>query len=71
LASSDIDGYVTLFRIPDLWHCIVSEEVHRYSLGFAFSDKEVHALLQVADIDFDTVLDDKEKADTIDRKDEL
>jgi hypothetical protein len=35
----DEDGYVTLFRLPDIWHCIVSEEVHRYSLGFAFSDK--------------------------------
>ena len=67
----DIDGYITLFRIPDLWHCIVSEEVHRYSLGFAFSDKEVQALLQVADEDFDTVSDDKKKADTVDIKDEL
>merc|ERR1719356_38044 len=27
----DLDGYVTLFRLPYMWHCIVSEEVHRYS----------------------------------------
>ena len=67
----DIDGYITLFRIPDLWHCIVSEEVHRYSLGFAFSDKEVQALLTLADINFDTVPDNKEKADIIGIKDEL
>ncbi|KAL3808129.1 hypothetical protein ACHAXA_004983 [Cyclostephanos tholiformis] len=51
----DRDGYVTLFRLPDIWHCIVSEEVHRYSLGFAFSDKEVQALLKLADVDFDVV----------------
>jgi hypothetical protein len=49
----DRDGYVTLFRLPDLWHCIVSEEVHRYSLGFAFSDREVQALLTLADVKFD------------------
>jgi len=67
----DIDGYVTLFRIPDLWHCIVSEEVHRYSLGFAFSDKEVQALLKLTDIEFDTTSDDKGKGDTVDIKDEL
>jgi hypothetical protein len=51
----DKDGYVTLFRLPDIWHCIVSEEVHRYSLGFAFSDKEVQALLKLADVEFDVV----------------
>mmetsp|Transcript_3490 Transcript_3490/g.6979 ORF Transcript_3490/g.6979 Transcript_3490/m.6979 type:complete len:129 (+) Transcript_3490:3-389(+) len=50
----DQDGYVTLFRLPDIWHCIVSEEVHRYSIGFAFSDREVQALLSLAGIDFDT-----------------
>ena len=49
----DQDGFVTLFRLPDIWHCIVSEEVHRYSLGFAFSDKEVQALLKLADVEFD------------------
>lgn len=49
----DRDGYVTLFRLPELWHCIVSEEVHRYSLGFAFSDREVQALLRLAGEDFD------------------
>ena len=67
----DIDGYITLFRIPDLWHCITSEEVHRYSLGFAFSDKEVQALLTLADWDFDVISDDKRKADTLDIKEEL
>ncbi len=67
----DIDGYITLFRIPDLWHCIISEEVHRYSLGFAFSDKEVQALLTLADWDFDVISDDKRKADTLDIKEEL
>ena len=51
----DQDGYVTLFRIPDIYHCIVSEEVHRYSLGFAFSDREVQALLTLAGVDFDVV----------------
>ncbi|KAL3768406.1 hypothetical protein ACHAW5_000773 [Stephanodiscus triporus] len=51
----DKDGYVTLFRLPKIWHCIVSEEVHRYSLGFAFSDKEVQALLKLADVEFDVV----------------
>ena len=50
----DQDGYVTLFRLPELWHCIVSEEVHRYSLGFAFSDNEVQALLNLAGEQFDT-----------------
>mmetsp|Transcript_8194 Transcript_8194/g.16303 ORF Transcript_8194/g.16303 Transcript_8194/m.16303 type:complete len:515 (-) Transcript_8194:57-1601(-) len=49
----DQDGYVTFFRLPDLWHCIVSEEVHRYSLGFAFSDAEVQALLKLAGEDYD------------------
>ncbi|EED86686.1 predicted protein [Thalassiosira pseudonana CCMP1335] len=49
----DQDGHVTIFRIPDLWHCIVSEEVHRYSLGFAFSDSEVQSLLKVAGVEFD------------------
>ena len=67
----DVDGYVTLFRIPDLWHCIVSEEVHRYSLGFAFSDKEVQALLTLANVYFDTISDDNGIADTVDIKDEL
>ena len=67
----DVDGYITLFRIPDLWHCIVSEEVHRYSLGFAFSDKEVQALLTLVDADFDTTSGNKEDADKVDIKDEL
>lgn len=49
----DLDGYVTLFRLPKLWHCIVSEEVHRFSLGFAFSDREVQALLKLAGVEFD------------------
>lgn len=49
----DADGYVTLFRLPKLWHCIVSEEVHRYSLGFAFSDREVQDLLKMAGVKFD------------------
>ena len=48
----DADGYVTLFRLPKLWHCIVSEEVHRYSLGFAFSDREVQSLLEMAGVKF-------------------
>ena len=34
----DQDSYATLFRLPKLWHCIVSEEVHQYSLCFVFSD---------------------------------
>lgn len=55
----DQDGYVTLFRLPDLWHCIVSEEVHRYSLGFAFSDKEVQALLALAGEEFDVKEDEE------------
>ena len=49
----DQDGYVTLFRLPHIWHCIVSEEVHRYSLGFALSDREVQALLRMADVPYD------------------
>lgn len=49
----DQDGFVTIFRLPKLWHCIVSEEVHRYSLGFAFSDREVQALLKLAGVQFD------------------
>lgn len=49
----DKNGYVTIFRLPKLFHCIVSEEVHRYSLGFAFSDDEVQALLKLAKVDFD------------------
>lgn len=49
----DMDGYVTLFRLPKLWHCIVSEEVHRYSLGFAFSDREIQDLLKMAGVEFD------------------
>jgi hypothetical protein len=49
----DLDGYITLFRLPKLWHCIVSEEVHRFSLGFAFSDREVQALLNLAGVEFD------------------
>lgn len=49
----DQDGYVTLFRLPKIWHCIVSEEVHRYSLGFAFSDREVQGLLRLAGVEFD------------------
>ena len=71
----DQDGYVTLFRIPDIWHCIVSEEVHRYSLGFAFSDREVQALLTLAGVDFDVVVDDaineEEYDDRAGSKDEL
>lgn len=51
----DHDGYVTFFRLPDIWHCIISEEVHRYSLGFAFSEKEVQALLKLAGVEFDVV----------------
>lgn len=49
----DKNGYVTFFRLPKLYHCIVSENVHRYSLGFAFSDEEVQALLRLAKVDFD------------------
>lgn len=49
----DQDGYITLFRLPKLWHCIVSEEVHRYSLGFAFSDREAQELLTLAGVKFD------------------
>ena len=49
----DKNGYVTFFRLPKLLHCIVSEEVHRYSLGFAFSDEEVQAMLRYAGIEFD------------------
>lgn len=63
----DRDGYVTLFRIPEIWHCIVSEEVHRYSLGFAFSDREVQALLRLAGVEFDVA--DGENVDHT--KDEL
>jgi len=55
----DKNGYVTFFRLPKLFHCIVSEEVHRYSLGFAFSDEEVQALLRLAGIDFDVTGEDK------------
>ena len=53
----DKNGYVTFFRLPKLFHCIVSEEVHRYSLGFAFSDEEVQALLRLAKVDFDVTGD--------------
>ena len=72
----DQDGYVTLFRIPDIWHCIVSEEVHRYSLGFAFSDREVQALLTLAGVDFDVVvvddeINEEEHDDRAGSKDEL
>lgn len=68
----DRDGYVTLFRLPDIWHCIVSEEVHRYSLGFAFSDREVQALLKLAGVDFDAGANEKvEDGDVMDKKDEL
>lgn len=49
----DKNGYVTFFRLPKLLHCIISEEVHRYSLGFAFSDEEVQAMLRYAGIEFD------------------
>lgn len=59
----DQDGYVTLFRLPSIWHCIVSEEVHRYSLGFAFSDGEVQALLGLAGVDFDVLVGGKENDD--------
>lgn len=66
----DMDGYVTIFRIPDIWHCIVSEEVHRYSLGFAFSENEIRALLMLANVDFDIVTDnDDDKAGEEDDKD--
>ena len=53
----DHDGYVTLFRLPNIWHCIISEEVHRFSLGFAFSEKEVQALLTMAGVDFDVAME--------------
>ncbi|KAL3794941.1 hypothetical protein HJC23_004318 [Cyclotella cryptica] len=53
----DLDGYVTLFRLPKLWHCIISEEVHRFSLGFAFSDREVQALLKLAGVEFEVLTD--------------
>ena len=55
----DKNGYVTFFRLPKLFHCIVSEEVHRYSLGFAFSDEEVQALLRLAGVDFDVAGEDE------------
>jgi hypothetical protein len=46
----DRNGYVSLFRLqvdePYRWHCIVSETVHRYSLGMSLSDEEVEALLE-------------------------
>ncbi|KAL7537891.1 hypothetical protein ACHAXR_011725 [Thalassiosira sp. AJA248-18] len=67
----DQDGYVTFFRLPDIWHCIVSEEVHRYSLGFAFSDREVQALLKLAGVEYDVVVDGKGNDDGMDKKDEL
>lgn len=56
----DKNGYVTFFRLPKLFHCIVSEEVNRYSLGFAFSDEEVQALLRFAGIDFAVTGEDEE-----------
>lgn len=55
----DKNGYVTFFRLPKLFHCIVSEEVHRYSLGFAFSDEEVQAFLRLAKVDFDVTGEDE------------
>jgi hypothetical protein len=70
----DQDGYLTLFRLPDIWHCIVSEEVHRYSLGFAFSDEEVQALLTLADEDFgmSMIEENPDRLDeAADREDEL
>jgi hypothetical protein len=68
----DQDGYVTFFRLPDIWHCIISEEVHRYSLGFAFSEKEVQALLKLAGVDFDVVpAPDHDENSRMDKKDEL
>ena len=67
----DQDGYVTLFRIPDIWHCIVSEEVHRYSLGFAFSDREVQALLSLAGIDFDVTTSRGTSVEESNQRDEL
>jgi hypothetical protein len=48
----DEDGYVTVFRLPELWHCIVSDTVHRYSLGFAFSEAQIQNLLNKAQIPF-------------------
>lgn len=70
----DQDGYVTFFRLPDIWHCIISEEVHRYSLGFAFSEKEVQALLKLAGVDFDVApapAPDHDENSRMDKKDEL
>jgi len=67
----DRDGYVTLFRLPDLWHCVVSEEVHRYSLGFAFSDREVRALLTLAGVEFDVTAGNETNGDALNDKDEL
>ena len=69
----DHDGYVTLFRLPNIWHCIISEEVHRYSLGFAFSEKEAQALLKMAGVDFDVVEapPDTDDDSRMDKNDEL
>jgi len=67
----DQDGYLTLFRLPDIWHCIVSEEVHRYSLGFAFSDEEVQALLTLAGVQFDTTAKADSIDEAVDKEDEL
>ena len=60
----DQNGYVTFFRLPKLFHCIVSEEVHRYSLGFAFSDEEVQAMLRYAGIEFDVTGEGDDRDDT-------
>jgi hypothetical protein len=67
----DKNGYVTFFRLPKLLHCIVSEEVHRYSLGFAFSDEEVQAMLRYAGIDFDVTGSTTAQSDQSPGRDEL
>lgn len=52
----DQNGYVSLFRLqhvePYRWHCIVvSDDVHRYSMGMSLDDAGVEALLRHAGVE--------------------
>lgn len=46
----DLDGHATLFKLPEVWHCVLGadeeELTHRYSLGFALSEREAMAIVR-------------------------